>query len=416
MAASALELDGSAAVPRPSASLYASSRGVKKKVSESYAQPVDSMGQQARKGAFGVYDRLFIKSPNSCSLAFFVNRLLCLQSGKDLVFARMGMMDNSDKLFIGIDVSKATLEVALDKTSKTHVLDNSPEGIAQLIVLIKQRSTAIGVILLEATGGFERECAMALCLADLAVIVVNPRQARDFAKAMGYLSKTDALDAKVLSHFAQTLQDSGRAQRMMFKMPTQSQSLLQALVVRRGQLMQMKVAEQNRLHMAHKSQHKSIARVLQMLLRQIVQIDQEIVRSLDNHFAPKLDLFKGIKGVGAGMQAALMAMLPELGQLSAREISKLAGVAPLNCDSGKFKGKRVTWGGRAALRAALYMATLSAMQHEPVIKAFSQKLKAQGKAVKVAIVACMHKLLIIMNAVVRSGQPFSRTYAQDVNM
>jgi transposase len=327
----------------------------------------------------------------------------------------MGMMNNSDQshqLFVGVDVSKATLEIALDKTSKTQVLDNTMQGIEQLVTQLCQCGQSIGVILLEATGGFERECAAALCLANLAVIVVNPRQARDFAKAMGYLSKTDALDAKVLSHFAQTLHDSGRAERLLFKMPTQAQSLLQALVVRRGQLMQMKVAEQNRSHMAHKSQHKSIARVIQVLLRQIAMIDDDIARSLDDHFGPKLGLLKDIKGVGAGTQAALMAMLPELGALSAREISKLAGVAPLNCDSGKFKGKRVTWGGRSALRAALYMAALSAMQHEPVIKAFAQKLKAQGKAAKVVIVACMHKLLIIMNAVVRSGQPFNRTYAQ----
>lgn len=323
-------------------------------------------------------------------------------------------MDNSDKLFIGIDVSKATLEVALDKTSKTQVLDNTTEGIAQLVALLKKCAPPIGVILLGATGGLERECALALCLADLAVIVVNPRQARDFAKAMGYLSKTDALDAKVLSHFAQTLNDSGRAERMLFKMPTQSQTLLQALSRHRGQLMQMKVAEENRLGTAHKSQHKSLARMLQVLARQIALLDADIARSLDDHFAPKLALLKGIKGVGVGTQAALMAMLPELGELSAREISKLAGVAPLNCDSGKFKGKRVTWGGRAALRAALYMAALSAMRHEPVIKEFAQKLKAQGKASKVVIVACMHKLLVIMNAVVRSGQAFSRTYAQNM--
>lgn len=323
-------------------------------------------------------------------------------------------MDNSDKLFIGIDVSKATLEVALDKTSKTQVLDNTTAGIAQLVALVKKCGPPIGVILLEATGGLERECALALCLADVAVIVVNPRQARDFAKAMGYLSKTDALDAKVLSHFAQTLHDSGRAPRMLFKMPTQSQTLLQALVMRRAQLMQMKVAEQNRLATAHKSQHKSLARMLQVLARQIALLDDDIARSLDEHFAPKLALLKGIKGVGAGTQAALMAMLPELGDLSAREISKLAGVAPLNCDSGKFKGKRVTWGGRAALRSALYMATLSAMRYESVIKEFAQKLKAQGKASKVVIVACMHKLLVIMNAVVRSGHAFSRTYTQDM--
>lgn len=324
------------------------------------------------------------------------------------------MMDNSDKLFIGVDVSKATLEVALDTVSKTQVLDNTAVGIAQLVALLKQCGPPIGVIVLEATGGLERECAMALCLAGLGVIVVNPRQARDFAKAMGYLSKTDALDAKVLSHFAQTLHDSARAPRMLFKMPTQSQTLLQALVVRRGQIIQMKVAEQNRLATAHKSQHKSLARMIQVLTRQISLLDDDIGRALDDHFAPKLALLKGIKGVGEGTQAALMAMLPELGSLSAREISKLVGVAPLNCDSGKFKGKRVTWGGRAALRAALYMAILSAMQYEPVIKEFAHKLKAQGKASKVVIVACMHKLLVIMNAVVRSGRAFSQTYAQDM--
>lgn len=324
------------------------------------------------------------------------------------------MMDNSDKLFIGVDVSKATLEVALDKVSKTQVLDNTAVGIAQLVALLKQCGPPIGVIVLEATGGLERECAMALCLEGLGVIVVNPRQARDFAKAMGYLSKTDALDAKVLSHFAQTLHDSARASRMLFKMPTQSQTLLQALVVRRAQIIQMKVAEQNRLATAHKSQHKSLARMIQVLTRQISLLDDDIGRALDDHFAPKLALLKGIKGVGQGTQAALMAMLPELGSLSAREISKLVGVAPLNCDSGKFKGKRVTWGGRAALRAALYMAIVSAMQYEPVIKEFAHKLKAQGKASKVVIVACMHKLLVIMNAVVRSGRAFSQTYAQDM--
>ena len=150
-------------------------------------------------------------------------------------------------------------------------------------------------------------------------------------------------------------------------------------MMRRGQLMQMKVAEQNRLTTAHKSQHKSLTRMLQVLTRQIAVLDEDIGRSLDDHFGPKLALLKDIKGVGVGTQAALMAMLPELGALSAREISKLAGVAPLNCDSGKFKGKRVTWGGRAALRTALYMAALSAMQHEPVINAFAHSSRAREK-------------------------------------
>jgi len=324
------------------------------------------------------------------------------------------MMNTSDQLFVGIDVSKGTLEVALDSTSKTQTFGNNPEGIARLVKLLKACTQPIGVVLLEATGGLERECALALCLVETPVIVVNPRQAHDFAKAMGYLAKTDALDAKVLSHFAHTLHASERCERMLFKMPSAQQVTLEALVVRRSQLIGMRVAEGNRLPTAHKSQHKSINAMLKVLQRQIAQVDDDIGRSLGEHFAQKLTLLKGIKGVGTGTQATLMAMLPELGQLSAREIAKLAGVAPLNCDSGKFKGKRITWGGRSPLRAALYMAALSASQHEPQIKAFYDQLRARGKTAKVALVACMHKLLTIMNAIVRSGQPWSPTYAQDV--
>jgi transposase len=323
------------------------------------------------------------------------------------------MMDNSDNLFIGIDVSKDTLEVALDNSSKTQTFDNHPEGIARLVKLVSSCTRPIGVVLLEATGGLERACAVALCLADLAVIVVNPRQAHDFAKSMGYLAKTDALDAKVLSHFARTLHGEERFNRMLFKLPSQQQVVLQALVVRRSQLVVMRVAEGNRLAGAHLAQRKSINAVIKLLQSEIGRIDKDIARNLDQHFAPTLKLLDGIKGVAAGTKAALMAQLPELGQLTQRRIGKLVGIAPLNCDSGKFKGKRVTWGGRAAVRAALYMATLSAKRHDPVIKAFYEQLIARGKAPKVAMVACMHKLLTIMNAIVRSGQPWSATYAQE---
>ncbi len=324
------------------------------------------------------------------------------------------MMNTSDQIFIGIDVSKGTLEVALDSTSKTQTFDNSPEGIARLVKLLKACTRPIGVALLEATGGLEHECALALCIANVPVIVVNPRQSHDFAKAMGHLAKTDALDAKVLSHFARTLHDDERCERMLFKMPSEQQVALEAMVVRRSQLIGMRVAESNRVHTAHKSQQKSINAVLKVLKHEIEQIDSDIERNLGEHFAPKLALLKGIKGVGAVTKACLMATLPELGQLSEREIAKLAGVAPLNCDSGKFKGKRITWGGRSPLRAALYMAALSASHHEPVIKAFHDQLRARGKPAKVALVACMHKLLTIMNAIVRSGQPWSPTYAQDI--
>jgi transposase len=323
------------------------------------------------------------------------------------------MMDNTDNIFIGIDVSKDTLEIALDNSSPTQTFENHSEGIARLVKLVKSCTAPIGVVLLEATGGLERACALALCLADLAVIVINPRQAHDFAKSMGYLAKTDALDAKVLSHFARTLHGDARFERMLFKLPSEQQVVLQALVVRRSQLVVMRVAEGNRLAGAHLAQRTSIHAVIKLLNSQIALIDKDIGRNLDQHFAPTLKLLQGIKGVAVGTKAALMAQLPELGQLTQRQIGKLVGVAPLNCDSGKFKGKRVTWGGRAPLRAALYMATLSATRHEPVIKAFYQQLIARGKAPKVALVACMHKLLTIMNAIVRSGTPWSATYAQD---
>lgn len=323
------------------------------------------------------------------------------------------MIAPTDSIFIGIDVSKDTLEIALDNSCPTQTFENHSEGIARLVKLVTSCSRPIGVVLLEATGGLERACALALCLADLAVIVINPRQAHDFAKSMGYLAKTDALDAKVLSHFARTLHGDARFERMLFKLPSAQQVVLQALVVRRSQLVVMRVAEGNRLAGAHLAQRTSIHAVIKLLNSQIALIDKDIGRNLEQHFAPTLKLLQGIKGVAVGTKAALMAQLPELGQLTQRQIGKLVGVAPLNCDSGKFKGKRVTWGGRAPLRAALYMATLSATRHEPVIKAFYQQLIARGKAPKVALVACMHKLLTIMNAIVRSGQPWSATYAQD---
>lgn len=323
------------------------------------------------------------------------------------------MMGHTDNLFIGIDVSKDTLEIALDNSAPTQTFENHPEGIVRLLKLVTSCTRPIGVVLLEATGGLERACAAALCLADLPVIVINPRQAHDFAKSMGYLAKTDPLDAKVLSHFARTLHGDQRFERMLFKLPSQQQVVLQALVVRRNQLVAMRVAEGNRLAGAHLAQRKSIHAVIKLLVSEIGRIDKDIARNLDQHFAPTLKLLKGIKGVAVGTKAALMAQLPELGQLSQRQIGKLVGVAPLNCDSGKFKGKRVTWGGRAPVRSALYMATMSAKKHDPVIKAFYEQLIARGKVPKVALVACMHKLLTIMNAIVRSGKPWSPTYAQD---
>ena len=325
------------------------------------------------------------------------------------------MTNASELIFVGIDVSKATLETALDDSAKTHTLGNDEVGVDALIAKLEPLADRVAVVLLEATGGLEQRAAVALCANGFAVMVVNPRQAHDFAKALGYLSKTDSTDARALSHFARTLHTSERRERLLYKLPTPEQELLLAMVTRRGQLVGMRVAESNRLASAHASQRKSIQVHLKMLDRQIGQIDDDAQRHLKDHFNDKLALLKGLKGVGAGTQAMLMAALPELGTLTHREIAKLVGVAPLNCDSGKFKGKRTTWGGRANVRAALYMAALSASRFDPTIKAFYQRLLLAGKPKKVALTACMHKLLTIINAVIKSGNPWQAAYPQPAN-
>lgn len=322
------------------------------------------------------------------------------------------MTNASELIFVGIDVSKATLEVALDDSSKTQCLGNDEAGVRTLIAQLKPKADTVALVLLEATGGLEQRAAVALCMAGFAVMVVNPRQAHDFAKAMGYLSKTDSTDARALSHFARTLHSSERRERLLFKLPEPEQEALLALVNRRAQLVGMRVAESNRLDSAHVSQRKSIQAMIKVLDRQIVRIDDDVGRRLKDHFKDKLALLKGLKGVGQGTQAVLMAALPELGSLNQREIAKLVGVAPLNCDSGKFKGKRTTWGGRSNVRSTLYMATLSAARFDPIIKAFYQRLLTAGKPKKLALTACMHKLLTIINAIIKSGKPWQAGYPQ----
>ena len=325
------------------------------------------------------------------------------------------MTSASELIFVGIDVSKATLELALDDSAKTQTLGNDDVGVTAVIDRLEPVRDRVAVVLLEATGGLEQRAAVALCARGFAVMVVNPRQAHDFAKALGYLSKTDSTDAKALSHFARTLHTSERRERLLYKLPTPEQETLLAMVTRRAQLVGMRVAESNRLDSAHASQRKSIQAHLKVLDRQIDQIDDDAQRHLKGHFKDKLALLKGLKGVGPGTQAMLMAALPELGTLTHREIAKLVGVAPLNCDSGKFKGKRTTWGGRANVRAALYMAALSASRFDPTIKAFYQRLVLAGKPKKVALTACMHKLLTIINAVIKSGNPWQAAYPQPAN-
>ena len=330
------------------------------------------------------------------------------------------MINASEMIFVGIDVSKNTLELALDDKSKTRCFDNNEQGIKQVMACLKaatngSTSVSVGAIVLEATGGLERKAAIAFCEAGWPVMVINPRQARDFAKSMGYLAKTDAIDARVLSHFARTLHQSDRRERLLMKLPDAQQVALQALLTRRSQLIAMRVAEDNRLETSHKSQRKSIEAVRKVINKQLAVIDSDIDGLLQAHFADKLSLLNDFKGVGVGTKASLMAALPELGTLSHEQISKLVGVAPLNCDSGKHKGKRFTWGGRADVRSMLYMAALSAVRYNPVIKTFYERLLANGKVKKVALVACMHKLLIILNAIMKSGKKWNPLHLETIN-
>ena len=316
----------------------------------------------------------------------------------------------SEPMFIGIDVSKDNLDVACRGQVKTLQFANSEEGITTFLAFLSDVEKNVAVILMEATGGLEREVAQRLCLAGYAVMVVNPRQAHDFAKSLGYLSKTDATDACALAQFAHTLHNSDKRDKLLLSMPDVEQELLQAMVTRRAQLIIMRVAEGNRLTGAHRSQRASIEKVLKVLNTEIKKTDAEIDAHLDKHFHAKLDLLKGLKGVAGATKAMLMASLPELGRLNHREIGKLVGVAPLNRDSGKMRGKRTTWGGRIHVRTALYMATLTAVRHDPVLRAFYQRLRSVGKPPKVAIVACMHKLLTIINAIMKSGKAWTANH------
>jgi len=320
------------------------------------------------------------------------------------------MSEVSEQIFIGIDVSKDSLDVAIRGQATTRQFANSEVGIKALLGLLCEFKHASAVILMEATGGLEREAAGQLCLAGYAVMVVNPRQAHDFAKALGYLSKTDATDACALAQFAHTLYNGDKRDKLMLRMPPVEQELLQALVTRRMQLIVMRVAEGNRLAGTHRSQRQSIEKVLKVLNTEIKKTDADIEAHLHKHFHAKLDLLKGLKGVAGATKAMLMASLPELGQLNHREIAKLVGVAPLNRDSGKMRGKRSTWGGRADVRTALYMATLSAVRWDPALRVFYQRLRKAGKLPKVALVACMRKLLTIINAIIKSGKPWEANH------
>ena len=310
------------------------------------------------------------------------------------------------RVTVGIDVAKATVEVAISGRQKTLALSNDEAGYAALLAELS--SLNVGLVLLEATGGFELACATALQLAGLAVAVVNPRQARDFARAMGYLAKTDPIDAAVLVDMARTLLARADLSKLVKPLPDAQQLELQALVTRRRQLMAMKLAEDHRMKMPGVRQRRSLNTIIKALDREIVRVDKDLQAFVGANHAELAALLDSVKGVGKATINTLLAEVPELGKLSGREVSALVGVAPINRDSGTMRGKRSIFGGRPDVRRVLFMAALVASRHNPVIKAFYQRLLAAGKPKKVALVACMRKLLTILNAMVRSGKPWDQ--------
>jgi transposase len=303
--------------------------------------------------------------------------------------------------FVGIDVSKAQLDVSVRPADELTRHANDEAGIGELVAKLVGLSPTLTV--LEATGGYEAPVVAALVLAGLAVAVVNPRQVRDFAKATGILAKTDAIDAAVLARFAEAVRPEPRP------IDDEQTSELAALVNRRRQLIDMLTAETNRMRACRTDRlRKSIYEHVAWLRRQIRDVDSDLDTKLRTMplWREKEDLLRSVPGVGPVLSRTLLAELPELGSIDRGKIAALVGVAPLNRDSGTMRGKRSIWGGRASVRAVLYMATLAATRRNPVIRAIYERLVASGKAKKVALVACMRKLLIALNAMMRDRRPW----------
>lgn len=312
------------------------------------------------------------------------------------------MNKTTEENFIGIDVSKSSLDICIDPAGQMLHVAYDEEGISNIVNRLKKVCPTL--IVIEATGGLEVRITTELAGEGLPVAVINPRQARDFAKATGKLAKTDQVDAAMLAAFARAIRPQVRPLK-----DTDTRAL-EDLVSRRRQLIDMRVQETLRLSTAGSVPlKKSLKKHIAWLDKRIAEIDSDLTKRLRNSevWKAKDDLLQSIPGVGAVTTLTLLAKCPELGSLNRREIAALVGVAPLANDSGKHRGKRFVWGGRADVRAVLYMATISAIRCNDTIKEFSQRLKKTGKPPKVVIVACMRKLLIIMNAMLKNNTPWN---------
>ena len=311
------------------------------------------------------------------------------------------MSESTVEKFVGIDVSKGTLDLCIEPAGEMTHVDYDDKGISQVVKRLVEASPTL--IVMEATGGLEMRLAGELSAKRLPVAIINPRQARDFAKATGQLAKTDSVDAAILAAFARAIRPAVRP------IKDADTRALDDLVTRRRQLVDMRVQEILRLGTASKVQKKSLTAHITWLNKRITDLDDEMTKRLraSSVWKSKDDLLRGIPGVGEVTSLTMLAKCPELGQLNRREIAALTGVAPLAKDSGKHRGKRFIWGGRADVRAVLYMATVSAMRFNSSIKAFAERLILAGKPGKVVIVACMRKLLTIMNAMIKNNMPWS---------
>ncbi len=302
--------------------------------------------------------------------------------------------------YVGIDVSKHWLDVGIRPARRAERLANDEAGIEAVVAQLG--AVAPERIVLEASGGLELPLVAALAAAALPVVVVNPRQVRDFARATGRLAKTDALDAQVLAHFAEAVRPELRP------LPDAETQALRDLVARRRQLVAMLVAERQRRRAARAAVRPGIEAHIAWLQQALAQLDDQLQTSvqLSPHWRAHDQLLRSVPGVGPQLARTLLAQLPELGRLDRRRIAALVGVAPYNRDSGQWRGSRSIWGGRASVRAALYMSALVASRHNPVIRDFYQRLLARGKPKKSALTACMRKLLVILNAILKTNTPW----------
>jgi len=311
------------------------------------------------------------------------------------------MTTTKREIFIGIDISKTQMDVAIWDNEETWEFENEAAGWQELVEKAKELNPSLMVV--EASGGIEQPVVAELYLEKLPVAIVNPTRVRNFARSTGQLAKTDKLDARLIAHFAQAVRPKVRPLR------TAEQEHLNALVTRRRQVVQILTAEKNRRSTTHSTLRKRLQQHIEWLNAELEGLDEEIEQYIQESpsWRKNAALLRSVPGVGPVTASTLLAALPELGTRNRQQIAALVGVAPLNKDSGKMRGKRRVFGGRAPVRRALYMATLVATRVNPVIRSFYEHLLAQGKEKKVALTACMRKLLVILNSMIRNQQTWS---------